>query len=127
MTLNDGALTKAEILKAHSPRAIARAGIEFEVARRLIETLNESGYSIAIEDHSSEESTPATDIFETLRALFDTDEAYLTVKRGESEQSFILLVFGNDGYDLISDYGMSLESVLQPVFAWIDEQQGRGT
>ena len=52
------------------------------------------------------------------------DEIYLFLHKDNNgfvtDQPFVFLVFGNDGYDVINDYSASLEALLEPVNALVD-------
>ena len=54
----------------------------------------------------------------------ETDDDYLTVYRPDALSCGwvgVRFIYGNDGYDVICDYTMSLESVLTPVNQLADE------
>jgi hypothetical protein len=56
---------------------------------------------------------------EVLQRVFDLDEAHLIVTRpaagGGRQKSWFYFVLGNTGYDVLSDYGTSLDSVVDAV------------
>ena len=59
--------------------------------------------------------TPTTDDGLKL-GLFDRDYAMLSVYQvGGPYKGWVRLVFGNSGWDLISDYSVNLEEFLKPV------------
>lgn len=35
--------------------------------------------------------------------------------KGQHARSFVRFIYGNSGWDVVNDYGMSLEDVLKPV------------
>ena len=60
-----------------------------------------------------------------LRDIMNTDEDVLHIRRpGEARSAFVLLVYGNDGWDVICDYQTSLEDLLAPVNAYAATMEG---
>jgi hypothetical protein len=102
------------------PDVRARIRIERKIVLRLIETLLAAGYELAVYD--GEEYHPwTTSQSDVLRDIMNTDEDVLRVRKpGEAWSAFVLLVYGNDGWDVICDYNTSLEDVLAPVNAYAD-------
>lgn len=100
-----------------------RARVELRIVRRVLSDLRRTGYELDIDD--GDEQTPVTDEGEALKLLFNLDEARIYTMR-EGKTSFVYFVFGNDGYDVISDYGTSLDHVMEPISAWISQQQDAG-
>lgn len=106
------AMTDQEILKKHDPGIRGRAYIELQIVNKLIGEAWTNSYHLILQD------SDIKDYGNDLKtALFDLDEATLVVrcKLGQRKGGWIRLVFGNDGYDLISDYSTSLEEFLKPV------------
>jgi hypothetical protein len=101
------------ILQHHDEAVRPRARIELRICRKLLRALKRAGYTVSIWD--GEESTPVIDEGEALKLLFNLDEAHLDCHRPVGGKTFVLLVFGNDGWDVISDYGLSLEPLIDAV------------
>lgn len=114
--------TPDEILKNHDAKCRPRARIEYAIALRTIRDLSAAGYRLK----DAEDDFTADNEDEWLAHLFNLDEARLTVARPTGPMSFILLVFGNDGYELIADYGVNIEHVIAPINDWSDEAQEAG-
>ena len=95
-----------------------RIAVERSVCRRLIRTLKSAGYTLRV--HSGDEwETPKAASEDTLmRAMFNLDEAWLIVSENGKRIGYVYLVFGNDGYDVISDHTMNLEAAIAPVDAY---------
>lgn len=106
--------TDKQILAKHSPGARARALLELAIVDVLIEAVRDSRYFFELDDQEQDEDTSTIDGLKL--ALFNRDDAMLNVYqvRG-SFKGWIKLVFGNDGWDLISDYSANLEEFLVPV------------
>ena len=95
-----------------------RQEIEMLIAGKLVRTLLSAGFQISVWDgeaYGIQKSTTAADI---LKALRTTDEDVLYCRKDENgtiTSGSINLVYGNDGYDVISDNSCSLEPFLEPV------------
>jgi len=99
-----------------------RINVEKRIVRKLVRDLLAAGYELAV-TYDGAEFNPWSQDFKTVTSnLFACDEEWLlTRKHGASpERSFVCLVYGNDGWDVIADYGLSLEPVLAPINAWTD-------
>lgn len=99
-----------KILSQHDPAVRTRALLELEIVHGLIDAAETHGYFFRVEEEPRAKS--AEDL---IYQLFDLDDATLLVFDGGKEIGWIRLVFGNSGYDLISDYSTNLESFLSPV------------
>lgn len=117
--------TDEDILQHHDKGAVMRrARVELRIVRRLLSDLRNAQYLLSIDD--GEELHWVTNEDNALKYLFNLDEARINAKRDGEKESFVYLVFGNDGYDVICDYGMSLEPVMAPINEWITEQEESG-
>lgn len=56
--------------------------------------------------------TPTNSIDELTKEMFVDDEYLLVYKQGKLV-GWVKLVYGNDGYDVISDYHTSLEKIME--------------
>jgi hypothetical protein len=106
-----------EILSRHSAGCRGRAMIELAIVDAIIKAGAEAGYHFEIDGEEEEDVTDANAL---KAALFNLDDAVLLVCRGEKRLGWIRLVFGNDGYDLVSDYTKNLESFMAPINAAAD-------
>lgn len=103
-----------------------RRQVERDIATRTIRALLDAGYVLSV--HDGEEEYPmSTDPAQILRDMMQTDEDYLLVypplvqdRRGRADAGWVRFVYGNSGYDVISDYTTNLEAILQPVNAYAD-------
>lgn len=124
--------TDKQILARHSPGVRGRALIELQVVNALIKAASHAGFRLQIEDEDESPLQPAAfyagngsycaDVDRFKAALFNGDDVTLLVFNGNRPQAFgwIRLVFGNDGWDLVSDYSTNLETFLEPVQAVAD-------
>lgn len=91
-----------------------RIQIEKRIARKVVRALLAAGYELSVNNGGDENEIPFTKSFgQVTGAMFATDDEYLQA-RGPST-SFVHFVYGNDGYDVIADYGMSLEPIMAPI------------
>jgi hypothetical protein len=114
--------TDKQILARHSASVRGRALIELQVVDAIIKAAVVIGYRLGVEGEGGEEVD--TSDASTLKALlFNLDDAVVLVFNSpgaEEPFGWIRLVFGNDGWDLVSDYSTNLEEFLAPVQAVAD-------
>lgn len=97
----------------------ARLMVERAIAERVIDALLSAGYALSVND-GEEETGLTTNRQQVLGFMFQTDEAWLYATRNDERPSWVRFVYGNSGYDVVSDYTTNLESVLAPVNAYAD-------
>lgn len=114
-----------------------RRRIEIRIVRRVIRDLLKAGYKLhAVENDwpGEEENIQIDNGVPALDYLFNLDEERVFVsspdteiKPGYGTGTWIQFVFGNDGYDVLSDYTVNLDHVLTPINEWVDklEEEGR--
>lgn len=90
--------------------------VERDIVTRTVDALIADGYAV----RESEDGNFSDSREDTLAVLFDLDSANVIASKGNGDSAWVVFVFGNDGYDVISDYSMSLESVLAPINAYAD-------
>jgi hypothetical protein len=106
-------LTDEQILAKHSQSVRPRARMELKIVNRIIAEAKAKGYTLKVWDGYEEEGNTDYDV---KTAIFDLDSARVEVFNGDKQWiGNILLVFGNDGYDLVSDYHTSLDEFIAPV------------
>ena len=109
------ASTDAEILERHDPGTRARCRMELSIVNSILARMGSEGYTATIPEYDGE---PTPDL---KAALFNLDEAHLVLRKNGQRCGWIYLVFGNSGWDLISDYTTNLERFLKPVLDLSDE------
>lgn len=109
-----------------------RIDVERKIATKLVKALLDAGYALATDEgehHFYGESNPTRDHQTVLDALMTTDEEHLGVFDAEEATGqlrvarpfgWVYLVYGNDGWDVISDYTVNLEDVLKSVNDYAD-------
>lgn len=116
------------------PKSIAQ--IEQQIITLLITKLLEHGYYVAVDDGGDElAQEPTRTASQVLRALFATGQDTLYVYPDACQEhgvyvpgtseivGFVELVYGNDGWDVISDYSVSLQDVMAQVEPLIESYQ----
>lgn len=101
-----------------------RIQLEQRIVRRTAKVLLAAGYVLQVnngEDITPE--TPTDSLTGILTGMMETDDEYLIVT-GKGYRGWVRFVYGNDGWDVISDYTVSLEDVLKPVFEYADRMGG---
>jgi hypothetical protein len=96
-------MTDEEIIRQHDQGVRARARIELRIVNQIIATAAEKGYRLKVREYEVDGTTE----YDVKTAVFDLDLATLLVYDGHKRIGTVLLVFGNDGYDVISDYSDS--------------------
>jgi hypothetical protein len=91
-----------------------RINVEHEIVRRLVMDFLAAGYQFGL-DYGDGPETPSQTLAGVLRIAFDVDDCYLLLTGGNAGEGWVRLVFGNDGYDVISDYTTNLEGLVAPV------------
>jgi hypothetical protein len=93
-----------------------RIVIERKIVRKAVEVLIDAGCQLHVLDIDKHERNPvfSSDKDKICAELMNCDEEQLFVKDGKVT-CWVYFVYGNDGYDVISDYSSCLEDILQPV------------
>lgn len=100
------------------PTVKARQRIEIEIAHALLVVLIRAGFSVRVvqgDDASGDTLPIRTTVDEAMGDLFQCDDDRILVYRADSAKRFgwVYLVYGNDGWDVISDYTTNLEAVIE--------------
>lgn len=99
-------MTEQEIIADHAPSVRPRARMEMRIVNALIARAEEVGATLTILNYDP------TCLSGDLRTdVFDLE----VVRVGISTGGWVELVFGNTGWDLISNYTLNADSLLHPV------------
>lgn len=94
---------------------IAARPVEATIIRMIVRSLKEAGNPvIAVDD--SEEVTPVSTEKEILELAFNLDGLYLETLSG----AWVRLEMG-EGYDMVSNWLVSLDDAMAPVNKWIED------
>jgi hypothetical protein len=97
-----------------------RIKIEKRIASTIVKSAIAQGYSVTIDNgggwEGDYEIEGATQAAPAIRALMATDEETIIFCKGPRKVGAVFLVYGNDGWDVISDHTVNAEtySILQP-------------
>lgn len=117
--------------QAHRPACpiCHRIGIENDLTTRTVDALLAAGHALQINDGDElRPEVPTRDRQVMIDELGEVDDEFLTAFfNGENmpegkclPDGYVRFVYGNDGYDVISDYTTNLEALLAPVNAAAD-------
>ena len=100
-----------------SPQVKKRQNIERRVIRALVKTALADGCSISVYDGEAYPLKKSTSLKDIMAAIMSTDEDHLNIWKDGKRIGSVFLVYGNDGYDVINDYSVSLEYLMPLVNA----------
>lgn len=106
----------ADAAKDRGHRDLARRiRTEGKIARKAAEALIAAGFTVGVNDGEETVLKRSTDMGAIVAALFSSDEDYLLAYDAAGKKvGWVYLVYGNSGYDLISDYSVNLTDALRP-------------
>lgn len=107
-----------------------RIAVERRIAKRTVDVLLDAGFLLNVNNGGNKDElpTPSNKRAAVLNTMFATDDEYLTVYKADSpsvRSGWVRFVYGNDGWDSMSDYTVNLEDTLKPVNVYIDTLEGR--
>ncbi|MBV8895506.1 MAG: hypothetical protein JO051_03265 [Acidobacteriaceae bacterium] len=107
------------------PSVYKRIGTEEKIARRCTDALLRAGYLLGVNDGEETTIERSSDANAIFHAMFTTDEDYILVyRKGEQEHfGWVRFIYGNDGWDVISDYSTNLEPVMHGVLEYAEAQE----
>lgn len=100
-----------------------RIAAEQDIVTRTVDALLAAGYALQTDIEGDPRPTrPTRDRAAILAQLMAVDDEYLGVFLDNHKRAdgWVRFVYGNDGWDVVSDYTTNLESVLAPVNAYAD-------
>lgn len=115
-----GFVQRIDSNKGMSPSIKRRIRVEETIAKAVIKDLLAAGYAISVDNGGDEfELTCSTDENAILAEMSATDDEHLYVHRMEGDKfnkrqtcGWVYFVYGNDGWDVVNDYTVNLESAL---------------
>ena len=88
-----------------------RQEVERKIAAAVIADALVAGYVISV-DNGDEETKPMADFQLIIDAMFMTDEDRLYIWKAGQRFGWVSFIYGNDGWDVINDYTVNLESIM---------------
>lgn len=96
-------MSKATILANHAPSVRRRAELEYDVINAVITHCERAGFTL----HSvfdGGELIPTATSAAALEVAFSVDESAMYFDGAPGKRYCVVLVMGNDGWDVVSDY-----------------------
>lgn len=107
-----------QIIEKHAEGQRGRARMELQIVRRVIRNLHAAGFKLR-----EREDNRVLGERELIELLFDLDEAYVDAYKNGRRTGWVRFVFGNDGWDVLSDYSLGIEKTLTATLGLIDEME----
>ena len=91
-----------------------RTEVEQKIARALVVEALKAGYVITIDNGEDDETRKFDGVKSVLDAMFLTDQEHLHMWNPTNGKrvGWVFFVYGNDGWDVISDYSVNLEPIM---------------
>ncbi|UPT95471.1 hypothetical protein J4G48_0040670 [Bradyrhizobium barranii subsp. apii] len=103
---------------------MTRQEIEKQIARKVVDDALAAGYTIDVFDGEEFAVKNSTDAEQIFAAMFSTDDDRLFLTR-DGKTAWVWFIYGNSGWDVISDYNVSLEEVLKGAMKLADELEDK--
>jgi hypothetical protein len=102
-----------------------RQDMERAIAGRFAQTVVDAGLKISVDNGEYISLDKSDDVEEIVADLMACDMDWLHVFDGQKRVGTLLLVYGNDGYDVICDYSVSLEAYVKDADRLAEELEMR--
>lgn len=107
-------------LRGEPCETCSRLKVEAKITRKLTAAFLKAGAELAWYYGEDEAPTYTRNRAELDAEAMAADEAWLRVRFKDGRRGSVFLVYGNSGWDLITDYHMPLEPELRPVMAYAE-------
>lgn len=97
----------------------ARITVERSIVERVVDALLAAGHLLNV-DNGEDVTTTTVDRDYILRSLFQTDDEHLISYKHGRIDAWVRFVYGNGGFDVISDYTTNLEPIIAPIMSYAD-------
>jgi hypothetical protein len=91
----------------HSPSVRRRFELEWQIVKALVRAALDAGLTLNVNNGGEEDEcglSGTRDVRVVLGAMFETDDETLLLYRNGGCVGWVKLIYGNDGYDVISDH-----------------------
>lgn len=104
-------------------QATKNKDIEQQIMDLIVDAAFAAGYTVSVHDGEEVTVDKSTDKAEIFAACRTTGQDYLIFKNEGERVGQVSLIYGNgnNGMDLISDYSMSIEGMMQPVMDAVEK------
>jgi hypothetical protein len=102
-----------------------RIAIEKRIARKLVSAIIAGGFVISVFDGEDYPVKKSANVKDVMAGMFGVDEEHILIRRPLDGGLIgsVFLVYGNDGFDVICDYSVSLEELIRPALDYAKEQE----
>lgn len=108
----NSALSDLKRLESYDPSVRQRASVEMTIVRFLLSHLIANGKTLSVWDGGGRSVKNSTDVEALMDAIFAVDESTIITPDGSE---IVIIILGNDGWDVVADYSSSLEELMKPV------------
>jgi hypothetical protein len=100
-----------------------RQMIEKKIFSRVVKSALEKGLTLSVFDGEEYTVKNSAKYFEIMAEFSTTDEDYLVIHQNDDKVGWVRFIYGNDGYDVISDYTANdlTEEVVEPASLLADK------
>lgn len=110
-----------------SDAVVRRQAVEKRIAKALVKRLLAEGFVLAV-NNGEERIVPTQDVRGVLSVMFATDQEHIFVYHKGVPPSgralgWVFFVYGNSGWDVISDYTVNLEPYMTEANAIADKAE----
>jgi hypothetical protein len=95
-----------------TPDVKRRVAVEMRIVKSAVKELLSHDFLLSVFDGEEETAHTSTDYKMLHDALMETDEDYLHVWKDGKRFGWVRFVYGNDGYDMIFDYSVNLDTFI---------------
>ena len=92
-----------------------RQKIETEIVTSFVKAIFKNGFTMSL-NNGYDPETHFDSAKKALRQMMQTDEEEIFIYKNGSQIGTAKFVYGNDGFDCLTDYSLNLESVLSEFF-----------
>ena len=98
-----------------------RMALERKIVGKIVEVALAEGNMVSVYDGEEYPIKRSRDYDEIMGAIMSTDEDVLRIRDADGNSlGSILLVYGNDGWDVVCDYSGELSSMMEGVDEYIE-------
>lgn len=100
-------------MTGHTASIKHRQAIELAIVAAFVNQVIRAGYSISVYDGEETTVTKCRNVDLVIKAMMTSNNDFLTVYAPNHEkQGWAEFIYGNDGFDVISDYGTGIEFLM---------------
>jgi hypothetical protein len=100
-----------------------RQEVERKIAKAFVKEAIKDGYAITV-DYGDGPSKYLGSTKSVLAEMFQGDEDFLQLHMKGAAAGWVQFIYGNDGWDVISDYSVNLEYLMGPANAISKRYEG---